>query len=91
MLWFVCSLSAVSHARVGEEHGAVPVDVEVVREPDQVPAGFPREGGRHAAAPADGHEPVVRVGDVELAGLPVEPQPERPATEFLLVVLLSRR
>lgn len=85
------SLSAVSHARVGEEYGSIPVDIEVVREPDEVPVGFPRNRGRHAAALANDHQTVVRVGDVELAGLPVEPQTERPATEFLLLVLLPRR
>ena len=87
----LCSLSAVSHARVSEEYGSIPMDIEVVREPDEVPVGFPRDGGRHAAALANDHQTVVRVGDVELAGLPVEPQTERPAAEFLLLVLLSRR
>lgn len=87
----LCSLSAVSHARVSEEHGPIAVDIEIVREPDEVAVGFPRDGGRHAAALANDHQTVVRVGDVELAGLPVEPQTQRPAAEFLLLVLLARR
>ena len=85
------SLSAVSRARVGEEYRAVSVNVEVVREVDRVPAGLPREGGCHATAFTDGHEPVVRVCDEEVAGLSVEPQPERPATPLLPRVLLPRR
>lgn len=67
------------------------MDVEVVREVDRAPADFSRERGRHPAVRTDGHEPVVRVGDVELAGLAVKPQPERPAAPSLHLVLLLRR
>jgi hypothetical protein len=71
-------LELVVDGGVGEVHGAVVGDVEVVREDDRLPAGARGQGG-HVAVGRDRHQPHAGDGDEQLLALAVEGEAERPA------------
>ena len=56
------------------------VDVHPVGEAQRRAAGLRGEHGRFPTVRPDAHQPHVCVGDVEVAGVVVEPKAQRPAT-----------
>uniref|UniRef100_A0A0A8ZQ91 Uncharacterized protein n=1 Tax=Arundo donax TaxID=35708 RepID=A0A0A8ZQ91_ARUDO len=83
----------VCGAAVSEVDVAGPlVDVQPVQEVERHAAGLRGHDLRHPAARRHPEQPQVRVGDVQVAGLPVELQPQRaPAHALRHHQLLLRR
>ena len=74
----------VVHATVCKEHlSGDLVDVDAIGEAEGHAIGLIGQHRRLAAARPDTHQPLVRVGDVEVAGLVVEAQAQRTAARAL--------